>query len=82
MTLPRARNLYQRWYTADVYRQFAAAMDRVLIDAGLTDHYIARAAAQMQPHHEAALADRRDCTTPRLDIKDEVWGMIAVEGGP
>lgn len=81
MTLPRARNLYQRWYTADVYRQFAAAMDRVLIDAGLTDHYIARAAAQMQPHHEAALADRRDCTTPRLDIKDEVWGMIAVEGG-
>lgn len=81
MTLPRARKLYQRWYDGDEYRAFASSMDRILIDAGLTEEYIDFAANLMKPHHKAAKEAKRECVTPRLDIKDEIWGMITIEGG-
>lgn len=66
MSLSQIRELVRKWYKNDEVAEFKDAIDAALISIGLTDEYIDYAAAARQRRH-------------RIDIKDEVWGMITVE---
>lgn len=69
MGLPMARTLYRKWFREERYAIFAESINRALEAIGLTDEYI----------EAVKLSD----TNPplKLDLKDEVWGMVTVEGG-
>lgn len=68
MGLPSARRLYQKWFEEAKNAAFAEAIDEALQSIGLTDEYI----------NSVKLTGENPSRD--MDLKDEVWGMISVEG--